>query len=73
MAHSSILSRTPPSAVTATTILTSQLVVETRGKGFVDLTAEIEKFLAETKAREGAVTLFIRQMWCSPEGSASSP
>jgi secondary thiamine-phosphate synthase enzyme len=46
--------------VTATTILTSQLVVETRGKGFVDLTAEIEKFLAETKAREGAVTLFIR-------------
>ena len=60
MAHSSILSRTPPSAVTATTILTSQLVVETRGKGFVDLTAEIEKFLAETKAREGAVTLFIR-------------
>jgi secondary thiamine-phosphate synthase enzyme len=60
MAHSSILSRTLPSAVTATTILTSQLVVETRGKGFVDLTAEIEKFLAETKAREGAVTLFIR-------------
>ena len=60
MAHSSILSRTLPSAVTATTILPSQLVVETRGKGFVDLTAEIEKFLAETKAREGAVTLFIR-------------
>jgi secondary thiamine-phosphate synthase enzyme len=60
MAHSNILSRTPPSAVTAATILTSQLVVETRGKGFVDLTAEVEKFVAETRAKQGAVTLFIR-------------
>jgi secondary thiamine-phosphate synthase enzyme len=60
MAHSRILSRTPPSAVTAATMLTSQIVVETRGKGFVDLTAEVEKFVAEAKAKEGAVTLFIR-------------
>jgi len=60
MAHSNIVSRTPPSAVTAATILTSQLVVETRGTGFVDLTSEIGKFIAETKARQGAVTLFIR-------------
>jgi len=40
--------------------VTSQLVVQTRGKGFVDLTSEIEKFVAEAKAKEGAVTLFIR-------------
>ena len=40
--------------------MTSQLVVQTRGKGFVDLTSEIEKFVAEAKAKEGAVTLFIR-------------
>jgi secondary thiamine-phosphate synthase enzyme len=60
MAHSNILSRTPPSGVTAATILTSQLVVETRGRGFVDLTAEVEKFIAETRAKQGAVMLFIR-------------
>jgi secondary thiamine-phosphate synthase enzyme len=54
------ISRTPPSTVAATSIVTSELVVQTRGKGFVDLTAEIEKFLGEAAAREGAVTLFIR-------------
>ena len=40
--------------------MTSQLVVQTRGKGFVDLTSEVEKFVSEAKAKEGAVTLFIR-------------
>jgi secondary thiamine-phosphate synthase enzyme len=54
------ISRTPLSTVAATSIVTSQLVVQTRGKGFVDLTAEIEKFVGEAGAREGAVTLFIR-------------
>jgi secondary thiamine-phosphate synthase enzyme len=54
------ISRTPSSAIAATNIMTSQLVVQTRGKGFVDLTSEIEKFVAEAKAEEGAVTLFIR-------------
>jgi len=54
------ISRTQPSAVTATCIATSQLVVQTGGKGFVDLTAEIERFVSESQAREGAVTLFIR-------------
>jgi secondary thiamine-phosphate synthase enzyme len=46
--------------VAATSIVTSQLAVETSGGGFVDLTAEIEKFVGDAKAREGAVTLFIR-------------
>jgi secondary thiamine-phosphate synthase enzyme len=49
-----------PSAITATSIVTSQLAVQTRGKGFVDLTSEVERFLSEAGAKEGAVTLFIR-------------
>ena len=60
MASLTTISRTQPSAVTATCIATSQLVVQTGGKGFVDLTAEIERFVSESQAREGAVTLFIR-------------
>jgi len=56
----STISHTPPSTVAATSIATSQLAVQTRGKGFVDLTGEIEKFVDEANAKEGAVTLFIR-------------
>lgn len=41
-------------------MVTSQLVVQTRGKGFIDLTAEVRRFVGEVAAREGAVTLFIR-------------
>ena len=54
------LSRTAPSTISATTILSSLLTVETRGVGFTDLTAEIARFVKDTGAREGAVTLFIR-------------
>jgi secondary thiamine-phosphate synthase enzyme len=57
---SNSMSRTTPSTVAATSIATSQLAVQTRGKGFVDLTSEIEKFVREANAKEGAVTLFIR-------------
>jgi secondary thiamine-phosphate synthase enzyme len=60
VASSGTISRTPSSAIAATSIVTSQLVVQTRGKGFVDLTSEVEKFVGEAKAKEGAVTLFIR-------------
>jgi len=52
--------RSASSTVTAATIVTSQLAVPTRGRGFVDLTGEVEKFLSEANAQEGAVTLFIR-------------
>jgi secondary thiamine-phosphate synthase enzyme len=55
-----VISRTTPLAVTATSIATSQLTVQTGGKGFVDLTGEVEKFVGEANAKEGAVTLFIR-------------
>jgi len=54
------LSRSKPSAVGATTIATSLLTVPTSGRGFVDFTAEVTRFLADAGAKEGAVTLFIR-------------
>jgi len=54
------ISRTSHSAVTPVSIVTSELAVQTRGKGFVDLTGEVEKFVDEAGAKEGAVTLFIR-------------
>jgi secondary thiamine-phosphate synthase enzyme len=52
--------RSPPSTVSATTIVTSRLTVQSPGRGFTDLTAEIAKFVDDAHAREGAVTLFIR-------------
>jgi secondary thiamine-phosphate synthase enzyme len=54
------LSRTAPSTVSANTIISSLLTVQTSGPGFVDLTAEIAKFVDDAGAREGAVTLFVR-------------
>ena len=60
MTSSRSISRSAPSIVTATSIVTSQLTVQTRGKGFVDLTSEVAKFIREAGAKEGAVTLFIR-------------
>jgi secondary thiamine-phosphate synthase enzyme len=54
------ISRTPPSTISANTIVTSLLTIQTSGRGFVDVTAEIAKFVNEAGAREGAVTLFIR-------------
>src|SRR5437868_12395739 len=60
MSTSKLSSRIAPSAVAANTISTSVLTVQTSGRGFVDLTAEIVKFVKDVGAREGAVTLFIR-------------
>jgi secondary thiamine-phosphate synthase enzyme len=54
------VSRTPLSIVSAGTIVTSQLAVQTSGRGFVDLTAEVAKFARDAGAWEGAVMLFIR-------------
>jgi secondary thiamine-phosphate synthase enzyme len=54
------ISRTPASTVAVNTVVTSVLTVQTTGRGFVDLTAEIAKFLREARAQEGAGTLFIR-------------
>jgi secondary thiamine-phosphate synthase enzyme len=54
------LSRSPLSALGATTMVSSLLTVQTSGAGFVDLTVEIAKFVQEAGAKEGAVTLFVR-------------
>jgi secondary thiamine-phosphate synthase enzyme len=54
------LSRGALSSITATTIVTSPLTIQTTGSGFVDLTAAVAKFVAETGAREGAVVVFVR-------------
>jgi len=54
------LSRSPSSFVSATTVVSSLLTVQTSGRGFTDLTAEIAKFAGDARAREGALTLFIR-------------
>jgi secondary thiamine-phosphate synthase enzyme len=60
MIASESFSRTPPSAISTNTIVSSLLTVQTAGRGFMDLTAEIAKFVRDAGAREGAVTLFIR-------------
>src|SRR3982074_906297 len=54
------MSRAALSTVSANTIVSSLLTVQTSGRGFTDLTAEIAKFVRDAGAREGAVTLFIR-------------
>ena len=54
------LSRSPSSTICATTLVSSLLTVQTSGRGFTDLSAEIAKFLKDARAKEGAVTLFIR-------------
>ncbi|WP_291688446.1 secondary thiamine-phosphate synthase enzyme YjbQ [Bradyrhizobium sp.] len=54
------VSRTAPSTVAATTIVSSLLTVQTSGRGFTDLTAEVAKFARDSGAKEGGVTLFIR-------------
>ena len=60
MTSSKSPSRSPSSTVSANTIVSSLLTIQTPGRGFVDLTAEVAKFVKEARAREGAVALFIR-------------
>src|ERR1700724_528381 len=60
MIAAKLTSRTPPSAASPTTIVTSLLTIETSGRGFSDLTAAITQVVRDAGAREGAVPLFIR-------------
>jgi secondary thiamine-phosphate synthase enzyme len=60
MTSSKSFSRTARSTVSAGSIVSSLLTVQTSGAGFVDLTAEAAKFVKEAGAKEGAVTLFVR-------------
>jgi secondary thiamine-phosphate synthase enzyme len=54
------LTRSAPSSAQATTVASSLLTVQTSGCGFIDLTAEAARFVADVHARDGALTLFIR-------------
>jgi secondary thiamine-phosphate synthase enzyme len=40
--------------------VSASLTVQTSGRGFTDITGEIAQFVKEARAKEGAVTLFIR-------------
>ncbi|MDA9432691.1 secondary thiamine-phosphate synthase enzyme YjbQ [Bradyrhizobium sp. CCBAU 51627] len=60
MITSKSITRSAPSSVQANTIVSSLLTVQTQGRGFTDLTSEAAKFVAEARARDGALTLFIR-------------
>jgi secondary thiamine-phosphate synthase enzyme len=60
MTSSRSLSRSALSTVSAGSIVSSLLTVQTSGAGFIDLTAEVAAFLKEAGAKEGAATLFIR-------------
>ena len=53
-------SRTAPSVVSAGSIVSSVLTVQTKGAGFLDLTGDLKRFVSDAQAREGTVTLFIR-------------
>ena len=60
MSQSQQISRSRPSAASVNSIVSALLTVQTKGAGFVDLTADVATFVREAKAQEGAVTLFIR-------------
>jgi secondary thiamine-phosphate synthase enzyme len=52
--------RSAPSTVQVTTILSSVVTVQTPGRGFVDLTANAAEFVRDVRAQEGTLNLFIR-------------
>jgi secondary thiamine-phosphate synthase enzyme len=60
MPLSKSVSRTPSAFVGVETIVTSVLTVQTPGHSFLDVTAEVAKFLSDAGASEGLATLFIR-------------
>lgn len=60
MTSAKSITRSAPSSVQATMITSSLLSVQTPGRGFTDLTREAAKFIDEARAREGALTLFVR-------------
>jgi secondary thiamine-phosphate synthase enzyme len=60
MPSSKSISRAPLSRVEASCVISTKLAVRAQGAGFIDLTPELAKFVAEAAAREGAVSLFVR-------------
>ena len=60
MASPKSASRSALSTVGANVVVSSLLAVQTSGRGFVDVTAEIAGFVKDAGAIEGLATLFIR-------------
>jgi secondary thiamine-phosphate synthase enzyme len=60
MASAPPITRTAPSIARSDSVASAVLTIQTPRAGFYDLTHEAESFLAETGAREGALTLFVR-------------
>jgi secondary thiamine-phosphate synthase enzyme len=60
MTSSRLLFRAPISLVGADVIASSLLTVQTCGRGFLDITSEIARFVKDAGAVEGMVTLFVR-------------
>lgn len=54
------MKQTPVVVTDVETIATSVLTVPTGGEGFIDITAEVARFLKQTGGVTGTVTLFIR-------------
>ncbi|MBR0797650.1 YjbQ family protein [Bradyrhizobium jicamae] len=54
------ITRSTSSSAVATRIVSSRLTVQTSGAGFIDITRDVDAFLREARAAEGAVTVFIR-------------
>ena len=52
--------RAPSSSVDVSRVVSTTLAVQTTRAGFTDITREAARFLDETGAREGALTLFCR-------------
>lgn len=48
------------SSVTPDLVTTAQLVVETPGEGFTDITREAARFVTDSKAGDGLLLLFLR-------------
>src|ERR1700750_1861325 len=60
MTASATVNVATPSIVNASVIATSLMTVQTRGRGFTDLSAGVTAFLKKVAAREGMASLFIR-------------
>jgi secondary thiamine-phosphate synthase enzyme len=60
MTSSRSVSHTAPSVVSGCSVVSSLLTVQSSGRSFLDLTAEIAGFARDAGAVEGQITLFIR-------------
>jgi secondary thiamine-phosphate synthase enzyme len=47
-------------SVTPELIATAELVVETKGEGFTDITREVARFVEQSKAGDGALFVYLR-------------